>query len=157
MSSWRASSGRLAGNRRTRVSGGQWARARLRGRCVAPHTWHVATPDVGSTSRKLAQPLVRQNGREGDWAATARRRRRRMELARPAYVEVAERDIMGFLVLSFFLARRRRGRPGLRPSIVFRCHAGIGRERSIVRAVPGSVRWGKLDRRRHFEPTTSTL
>jgi len=101
--------------------------------------------------------LVRQNGREGDWAATARRRRRRMELARPAYVEVAERDIMGFLVLSFFLARRRRGRPGLRPSIVLRCHAGIGRERSMVRAVPGSVRWGKLDRRRHFEPTTSTL
>ena len=106
MSSWRASSGRLAGNRRPRVSAGQWARARLRGGCVAPHTWQVATPDVGSTSRKLAQPLVRQNGREGDWAATARRRRRRMELARPAYVEVAERDIMGFLVLPFFLARR---------------------------------------------------
>ena len=119
MSSWRASSGRLVGNRRTRVSGGQWARARLRGRCVAPHTWHVATPDVGSTSRKLAQPLVRQNGREGDWAATARRRRRRMELARPAYVEVAERDIIECSFFRSFWRATSVSEPGLRPLIVF--------------------------------------
>jgi hypothetical protein len=61
---------------------------------VAPQTGHVAIPDVASTSRKLAHPFVRQKGREEDCAATARRRSRRMELARPAYVEVAERDIM---------------------------------------------------------------
>jgi hypothetical protein len=55
-----------------------------------------------STSRKLGQPLVRQKGRPSALAAVARRRNRRMELARPAYVAVAVRDIMvcSFLVLS---------------------------------------------------------
>jgi hypothetical protein len=56
---------------------------------------HVWMPVDWSSLRKLAQPLVRQNGRpSAEWAAVARRRNRRMELARPAYVAVAERDII---------------------------------------------------------------
>ena len=56
-----------------------------------------------SRSRKLAQPFVRQKGRPSAvLAAVARRRNRRMELARPAYVAVAVRDIMGVLVLRSF-------------------------------------------------------
>jgi hypothetical protein len=52
-------------------------------------------PVEASTSRKLAQPFVLQNGRRLDAeAAEARRRSRRMELARPARAEVVERDIM---------------------------------------------------------------
>ena len=54
----------------------------------------VATPVVGSTSRKLGQPLVPQKRREPLVAAEVRRRMRRMELARPAKLVVAERDIM---------------------------------------------------------------
>lgn len=60
---------------------------------MAPQTGQVATREVSSTSRKLAQPFVRQKGRVG-WAAAARRRRRRMEVARPAYVAAAFLDIM---------------------------------------------------------------
>ena len=54
----------------------------------------VAIPVPGSLSRKLAQPLVRQNVRPAavDWVD--RRRSRRMELERPAKVEVAVRVIM---------------------------------------------------------------
>ena len=55
----------------------------------------VATPVVGSTSRKLGHPLVPQKMRELLLAAVARRRMRRMELERPAKVVVADRDIMG--------------------------------------------------------------
>lgn len=52
-------------------------------------------PVEASVSRKLAQPFVLQNGRRLDAdAADARRRSRRMELARPARAEVVERDIM---------------------------------------------------------------
>ena len=54
----------------------------------------VATPVVGSTSRKLGQPLVPQKMRELLLATDARRRMRRMELERPARVVVVERDIM---------------------------------------------------------------
>ena len=55
---------------------------------------HLAIPVSGSVSRKLAQPLVRQNARPAavDWLD--RRRIRRMELERPARVVVAERVIM---------------------------------------------------------------
>jgi hypothetical protein len=67
---------------------------------VEPQIGQVAIPDVVSTSRKLAQPFVRQKG-ASVWAAAARRRSRRMELARPAYVAVAVRDI---IECSFFRA-----------------------------------------------------
>ncbi len=60
---------------------------------MEPQIGQVATPDVVSTSRKLAQPFVRQKGELG-WAAAARRRSRRMDVARPAYVAVAVRDII---------------------------------------------------------------
>jgi len=68
-----------------------------------PQIGQVAIPVAGSTSRRLAQPFVRQKGRPVElWAADARRRIRRIELARPAYVAAAERDIIGvlFFVLS---------------------------------------------------------
>jgi hypothetical protein len=55
----------------------------------------VATPVVGSTTRKLGQPLVLQKRREPLLAVDVRRRMRRMELARPTTVAVVERDIMG--------------------------------------------------------------
>lgn len=63
-----------------------------------PQIGQVGTPVAGSTSRKLAQPLVRQNSRVSVAAPTAdieRRRMRRMELARPTTAEVVERVIMG--------------------------------------------------------------
>ena len=63
-------------------------------RRVNPQMAHVATPVVGSISRKLGQPLVPQKIREPVFATDVRRRIRRMELARPAKVVVAERDIM---------------------------------------------------------------
>jgi hypothetical protein len=59
----------------------------------------VATPVVGSTSRKLGQPLVPQKRREPLVAAEVRRRMRRMELARPAKLVVAERDIMIWILV----------------------------------------------------------
>lgn len=70
--------------------GGQFARA------TYPQIGQAAIPLLGSTSRKLAHPLVRQNVRPAavDWVE--RRRSRRMELDRPAKVEVAERVIMVF-------------------------------------------------------------
>src|SRR6187402_3310031 len=64
----------------------------------------VATPVAGSTSRKLAQPFVRQYGRVEAFAWMARRRSRRMELARPTVVEVAERDNMWEWVTLAFCA-----------------------------------------------------
>jgi hypothetical protein len=110
----------------------------------------------GSSSRKLGQPLVRQKGRPSAvWAAVARRRNRRMELARPAYVAVALRDIMS-VVLRFFLARIRRCEPGQRPCVCSARTPVLGRERcggpggvpgaSVVRgARPGpSLRTGDL-------------
>jgi hypothetical protein len=58
-----------------------------------------------SRSRKLAQPFVRQKGRPSAvLAAVARRRNRRMELWRPAYVAVAVRDIMVLVLRSFWRA-----------------------------------------------------
>jgi hypothetical protein len=65
-----------------------------RWRCVAPQTGQVAMPDAWSTFRKLAQPFVRQNGRELVGWVVARRRSRRIELARPANAVVAVRDII---------------------------------------------------------------
>jgi hypothetical protein len=57
---------------------------------------------VGSTSRKLGQPLVRQNWREVSVAVAMaalavwlRRRMRRIALARPVTADVVERVIMG--------------------------------------------------------------
>ena len=59
----------------------------------------VATPVVGSTSRKLGHPLVPQKMRELLLATDARRRMRRMELERPARVVVVERDIMVWILV----------------------------------------------------------
>jgi hypothetical protein len=75
---------------------------------------HDSTPVAGSSSRKLVQPLVRQYVRDATEAALARRRSRRMVLARPAKVVVAVRDIM-VLVLVDFLVRRRRSGPWQQP------------------------------------------
>jgi hypothetical protein len=63
---------------------------------VEPQIGQVATPVVGSTTRKLGHPLVLQNTRVPALTpADVRRRMRRMELARPTTVVVVERDIMG--------------------------------------------------------------
>jgi hypothetical protein len=72
----------------------QWSVVAQCVRRVKPQIAQVATPVVGSTSRKLGQPLVPQKRREPLVAAEVRRRMRRMELARPAKVVVVERDIM---------------------------------------------------------------
>jgi hypothetical protein len=72
----------------------QWSR------WLAPQIGQIAIPRSVSTSRKVGQPLVRQNGRIVALAADARRRIRRMELERPATDVVVVRDIMeGFLVV----------------------------------------------------------
>jgi len=93
--------GRMA-RRRTAVSSipadatsalGQWVRR------VKPQIAQVATPLVGSTSRKLGHPLVPQKMRELLLAADTRRRMRRMELERPARVVVVERDIMVWILV----------------------------------------------------------
>jgi hypothetical protein len=76
------------------VAGGQWIWR------TKPQMWQRATPD-GSSSRKLVQPLVLQYRREDTFA---RRRRRRIAVARPVTDAVVERDIM-VLCLSF-LARQ---------------------------------------------------
>jgi hypothetical protein len=68
-------------------------------RRVKPQIAQVATPEVGSISRKLGHPLVPQKMREPVLAAVARRRIRRMELERPAKVVVVERDIMGLVLV----------------------------------------------------------
>ena len=59
---------------------------------------HVAVPVVGSTSRKVAQPLVRHIGRVDE--LTDRRRMRRIELARPARDAVVVRESIGLLIPS---------------------------------------------------------
>ena len=79
---------------------------------------HVATPVVGSTSRKLGQPLVPQKRREPVVAAEVRRRMRRMELARPAKVVVVERDIMVAITLGAFWRATGDRVPGPRPLVV---------------------------------------
>ena len=66
---------------------------------MKPQMTQVATPVVGSTSRKLGQPLVPQKMRELLLATEVRRRRRRMELERPARVVVVERDIMVWILV----------------------------------------------------------
>jgi len=68
-------------------------------RRVKPQIAQVATPFVGSTSRKLGHPLVPQKMRKLLLAADARRRMRRMELERPARVVVVERDIMVWILV----------------------------------------------------------
>jgi hypothetical protein len=80
-----------------RVKARQSTRERACWRWVEPQMGQVAIPLVGSTSRKLGQPFVRQNGRPVELEAVARRRSRRMELARPTYDAVTVRDIMWFL------------------------------------------------------------
>ena len=77
----------------------QWSGAAQCVRRVKPQIAQVATPVVGSTSRKLGQPLVPQKRREPLMAAEVRRRMRRMELARPAKLVVAERDIMVWILV----------------------------------------------------------
>ncbi len=74
----------------------------------------VAIPVVGSTSRKLGQPLVLQKRRPG-FAADARRRMRRMELARPTTVEVVERDIMVWVLVVLSGAPQAVSVPGPQP------------------------------------------
>ena len=77
----RATKSRSSAVRRGRLSERALSRA---DRWVEPQTGQVATPVTGSTSRKLGQPFVRQNGRPLACAVLERRRSRRMELARPA-------------------------------------------------------------------------
>ena len=77
---------------------------------------HVATPVVWSTSRKLGHPLVPQKRREPVVAAV-RRRKRRMELARPAKVVVVERDIMVAITLGAFWRAMGDLVPGPRPLV----------------------------------------
>src|SRR5687768_8580850 len=60
---------------------------------------HTTRPVLASSDRKLAQPLVLQYRRRSAWA---RRRSRRMELARPTTAVVVDRVIM--VVLRYFLA-----------------------------------------------------
>ena len=69
---------------------------------VNPQMGQAATPVSASTMRKLGQPLVLQNRRAAPLAVAVRRRMRRMELDRPAKVVVAERVIMGALLLVAF-------------------------------------------------------
>ena len=88
---------------------GQWVRR------VKPQMLHVATPVVGSTSRKLGQPLVPQKRREPVLTVEVRRRMRRMEEARPAKVVVVERDIMVALTLGAFWRATGDFMPGPRP------------------------------------------
>ena len=66
---------------------------------MKPQIAQVATPVLGSTSRKLGHPLVPQKMRELLLAAVARRRIRRMELERPAKVVVVDRDIMVWILV----------------------------------------------------------
>jgi len=67
---------------------------------------HVAIRVTGSTSRKLAQPLVLQKGRPAAWE---RRRRRRIAADRPVADAEAVRDIM-VLGSSVPSGRASRGR-----------------------------------------------
>jgi hypothetical protein len=66
--------------------------------------WHVATPVAGSSSRRLAQPLVPQKRRLAAFAEWERRRIRRMAEARPVTDDVADRDIMVVLACAFWRA-----------------------------------------------------
>ena len=84
-----------------------------------PQMWQVAVPVSGSSSRKLAQPLVPQKRRLVDGAAKVRRRIRRMAEDRPVTDDVVERDIMVRVVCAFWRAviayERSAARPGCRP------------------------------------------
>jgi hypothetical protein len=71
---------------------------------VKPQIGHVATSVVGSTTRKLVQPLVLQYGWVALWL---RRRMRRIATERPATEAVVVRVIMFWFDIS--LARASRG------------------------------------------------
>ena len=86
----------------------------------------MATPVVGSTSRKLAQPLVRQYGR---FDCMVRRRMRRMELARPARDAVVVREITVVLCFPFFA--HGSGLGGLRGLRCARYGRNVGRSGGI--------------------------
>ncbi len=77
---------------------GQWTRR------TKPQMWQLAVPVSGSTSRKLAQPLVPQKRRLAAVAAWVRRRIRRMAAERPVTDDVAERVIMVCLSCAFWRA-----------------------------------------------------
>ena len=81
------------------IAADQWVRR------TNPQMGQVATPVVVSITRKEGQPLVLQKRRWLPLAAEARRRMRRMLLARPITDVVTERDIMG-MDSWCFLARR---------------------------------------------------
>lgn len=124
------------------------------GRWTAPQIRQLATREVGSTSRKLAQPFVRQNGRPAAvLAAVARRRNRRMELARPMEFAVAVRDIMMIWISVLSGAPQAvsglGGNPGL-VRIPARDGGGCGvvvraeyRERPLSRRSTGAVAAGR--------------
>jgi hypothetical protein len=124
------------------------------GRRTYPQTRHWATPVVGSTSRKLAQPFVRQYGRVVE-AADARRRRRFMALARPVTDDVVERDIM-VRVLLCFLARRewRDGPSAARPVYAPRTHTDRSGSWLVRGRTLGSAHVCALDRDRPCGPVT---
>jgi len=75
-----------------------------------PQIGQATAPVVGSTSRKLAHPLVRQKVRPAAVEWVERRRIRRMELDRPAKADVAVLVIMGMGSLWCFLRAVRRCR-----------------------------------------------
>jgi hypothetical protein len=68
----------------------QWTRR------LKPQTGQVATPETGSSARKLAQPLVEQNRRL--WLARRIRRAELARVARPPVARIARVDIMSTFV-----------------------------------------------------------
>jgi hypothetical protein len=90
--------------------------------------WQVATPVSGSSSRKLAQPLVPQKSRVAAVAAVERRRMRRMAEARPVTDDVAERDIMMILLCAFWRAVIAREAIGCAAGVPF-----VGPNRGLER------------------------
>lgn len=83
-----------------------------------PHTGHVATPRSGSSSRKLAQPLVEQKKRP---AVATRRRRRRIEAARELrLVVVARVSTIDGSLLGLPGHPGPRHRPGARSALTIR-------------------------------------
>ena len=108
---------------------------------MKPQITQLATPVVGSTSRKLGQPLVPQKRREPvEATAAVRRRIRRMELERPARVVVAERDIMVWILVLLSGAPQVVG-PGPRPMRLLPLSTARDRGRNglvVRRAMPGA-------------------
>ncbi len=121
---------------------------------VNPQMGQEATPVSASTMRKLGQPLVLQNRRAAPLAVAVRRRMRRMELDRPAKVVVAERVIMGALLLVAFWRATGGFMPGA-ASIFVRSGQPIwGPERFGGPGGEPGTPMRALDRGRRYGPVT---